>query len=528
MAGQNQPEGRWVQVPRNRAPGRVPDPEGLWGMRRPSGYAFGKTGPAVRYQMPDGSLRLRSPNGEAPWQTMEQMPAWRPGTGTAAPYVSPFAGHRQANLNRIAADPRFAAPAVTTGPRAQAPALPPRAAASQAPAAARPAAPPAARLAAAPAQRPQAAPAAPQQVAAAQQNAVPVPAMTPMNWDPTSGGVDDGRAGFGASSRGMPLAGLGGAQPLAGGPNTEGLGADSRYEPDLATRRRAAFLGASDSMGGLKAVRSLLADEARAQGADISAGGAIPSIRFLENEIAKRQPTTREVPIAEVSENDRAALQAMQFPGNPITQVSQVSLPARAGSQEAIAGQMAPDQLKTAYGSKQPMVPGWNGGQQLPAGAVAQRFQRGRDMSSRPYEQADMQVAFGGPAQMPSEAPRAVVDAYMRDALANKVRQSMPPLNEVAPWQTGGINIAAPRTEPGRDAMLAAFAAQGEKHPSTPGEGLGMLMAGTAAGTRNGQSKPGNSYLLGHVDPKLLPPLGSSGLRISGGGFFQNPGNFYG
>lgn len=337
--------------------------------------------------------------------------------------------------------------------------------------------------AAAPAQRPQAAP----RVAAAQQQSVPAPAMTPANPAPMASPAPTASQGdpqfapvdsLGQqeqdvwrqmSSAGNPIRQVQRLTPLEGadGLNTEGLETDPRFQPDLATRRRAAFLGAADSMSGLKAVRSLLADEAKAQGADISAGGAIPSIRFLESEIAKRQPTVREMPIAEVSDNDRQVFQQMQFPDNPITRVSEA------------------------------VVPDWPGAQK----------------------------AAG---QQPSGAARAVVDAYMRDELAKKVRQSMPPLNEVAPWQTGGISITAPRTDPGRDAMLAAFAAKGEQPPSTPGEAFGRLAASAPLGGRNGQFKQGNSYVLGHVDPRLLPPLGSSGLRISGSGFSQNPGNFYG
>lgn len=274
----------------------------------------------------------------------------------------------------------------------------------------------------------------------------------------------------------------------------------ARQEQASNASRRSAFLGASDSVAGLNAVRKQLSDEAAALGVDVSAGGPIPSIRFLEAEIAKRRG------------------------GGGFGSAPGVATPESSGGGQVL--QLSQQPLAAAQPFLPPAGEKASGG--LERAAIGRGFSPRQDMTMRPYEQADMQVAFGGPAQMPSEAPRAVVDAYMRDALANKVRQSMPPLNEVAPWQTGGINIAAPRTEPGRDAMLAAFAAQGEKHPSTPGEGLGMLMAGTAAGTRNGQSKPGNSYLLGHVDPKLLPPLGSSGLRISGGGFFQNPGNFYG
>ena len=297
----------------------------------------------------------------------------------------------------------------------------------------------------------------------------------------------------------------------AGGPNTEGLEADPRFQPDLATRRRAAFLNASDSMSGLKAVRSLLADEARAQGADISAGGAIPSIRFLENEIAKRQPMVRDISIAEASENDRQVFQQMQFPDNPITRVSEVTVPAW-GQPSTPAG---------------PVPIG-----QLPAGdrAVFRQMQ----FPGQPITQVMRGGTAGAPVNQPAATPlpsgagRAVIDAYMRDELANKVRQSTPPLSEVAPWQTASVNYAAPRTDPGRDGMLAAFAAKGEKPPSTPGEAFGRLAAAAPLGGRGGQFKEGNSFRLGHVDPRLLRPMGSSGLRISGSAYLENPGNFYG
>jgi hypothetical protein len=111
------------------------------------------------------------------------------------------------------------------------------------------------------------------------------------------------------------------AQPGAG-PSTEGMTADPRYAPDLEGRRRAAFLGASDSMAGLKAVRGVLGDELRNLGGDPAAGGPIPSIRFLEGEIAKRREAAAGVvPVEQLSQADQDVWKQMAFEGRPIGKV---------------------------------------------------------------------------------------------------------------------------------------------------------------------------------------------------------------
>lgn len=321
-------------------------------------------------------------------------------------------------------------------------------------------------------------------------------------------------------------------QGVNSGPNTEGIAPDPSLTADLDTRRRQAFLGASDSMSGLRAVRSLLADEAKAQGADISGGGSIPSIRFLEREIAKRQPTVNQTPIADVSDNDRAVLQQMQFPGNPITQVSQARVPDFPGSTDTADGGwgtpgLTQDQLRAALKGDLKLDLGFKvtpaAGQTAWGQHGASGFRPERDMTMRPYGEQGMQTAFGGAARPPSEAARATVNAWLQDALAERIRNNPEnqPLNQVADWQMRPVPITAPKTDPGRDAKLAAFAAQGEQPPTTQGDAFLALAAGGPLGSTAGLWKQGNTVNLGHLDPSQLPRLNSR-IHIS------NPGNFFG
>ena len=60
-----------------------------------------------------------------------------------------------------------------------------------------------------------------------------------------------------------------------------------RTAEELEIARRRAFLDGKDSMAGLKAVRNVLSEEVTGRGGDLSGGGSIPSIRFLEQQLAQ-------------------------------------------------------------------------------------------------------------------------------------------------------------------------------------------------------------------------------------------------
>jgi hypothetical protein len=118
-------------------------------------------------------------------------------------------------------------------------------------------------------------------------------------------------------------------------------------------------------------------------------------------------------------------------------------------------------------------------------------------------------------------------DYLQSDTFKGRVRAMAEPIKDVAKWQLNGLSTPAPRTDPGRDGMLAAFAAQGEAAPTTAGEAVLAAGASNAFGTRGGQFKPGNTVNLGQLDPRQLPPLGRGNERRSNNyGAYNNPGNW--
>jgi hypothetical protein len=261
---------------------------------------------------------------------------------------------------------------------------------------------------------------------------------------------------------------------IEGGQLGTALNSVQPSEVDLETRRRRAFLDGSDSMSGLKAMRGVLADEltARGGGDALAKGGAIPSVKFLEAQIAKQGPAAglgydgnRNWTASNDKAGEEATLRAMA--GSPAG-----ANPAGAGPGEIAA---------TGFSSNVPQL-----------------------------------AAPGG-------LPQKAINDYMQTALRGKVSAAAQPLSEIADWQLTTQPIPALRQDPGRDAALAAFAARGERPPTTPGEAVLAAGAGNAFGTRGGQFKPGNTLNLGHLDPEQLPPLNSSGY-YSG----YNPGNFFG
>lgn len=260
-----------------------------------------------------------------------------------------------------------------------------------------------------------------------------------------------------------------GGSPLAASAGAGGAGT-WRSPEDLNLARRRAFLDGKDSMAGLKAVRGLLAEEVANRGGDVSAGGSIPSVSFLEGQLAKLGPY-RGIKTNEKGEwtvsNDKAGedatLAAMSFDPQP-----------------AVAGGVSPT-------------------------AIAKMG----------FDPATPQLAPSG------NLPQAAVNEWMQTALRGKVSAGQQPLDQVATWQVTPQPIPGLRQDPGREAALAAFAARREAAPTSPGEALLAVGAGNAYGTRAGQFKPGNTMNLGFFDPRQLKPLNSDG-HYSG----YNPGNF--
>ena len=254
-------------------------------------------------------------------------------------------------------------------------------------------------------------------------------------------------------------------------------------DDELNARRRSAFLNSSDSISGLKAVRGLLSEQAAARGADLAGGGSIPSIKFLEAQLAKHPAKNSTVAVKDLPESEQQVWSQMAFEGQPITQVIQG------------AGGVVNDAPATG-------TPALEGGGLSPSQIAKVGFE------------AQEQV-------VPSGAPRAAVNGFMQTALKGKLQATQQPLDQIAQWQLTPQPITAPRVDPGREAMLAAFAARGEKPPTTEGEAVLAAGASNPFGTRGGQFKPGNTVNLGFADPSQLPPLNSTG-HYSG----VNPGNY--
>ena len=423
--------------------------------------------------MPDGSLRMTDPSGKYLDDStpIRAVPLWSP-PPRQGNHVSKFAGARDANLQSINRDPRFAAPA----------ARPPAPPAAQPPA--RPAAPPA---------RP-----ATQPRAAAPQPSRPAPAPAPAA--PGADALEQAGAVVSGLQQqyfsGPPLIAETPSvyvQPTPDqeiairnlAPGAAPAAAGVMDNAQLNQRRRSAFLDAKDSMSGLAAVRGLLSEQAQARGADLSGGGPIPSVRFLEAQLAKNPARQSVAKTADLPEADRQVWGQMAFENQPITQVIQgaggaVMEPPATATPAVSGGGLAPEQIAQAGFAAQEQI-------------------------------------------IPSGAPRAAVNGYMQSALKEKLRATQQPLNEVAQWQLTPQPIQAPRTDPGREAALAAFAARGEQPPTTEGMGLLAAGAGNAFGTRGGQFKPGNTVNLGFDDASKLPPLNSAGFYA---GVRLNPGNF--
>jgi hypothetical protein len=247
---------------------------------------------------------------------------------------------------------------------------------------------------------------------------------------------------------------------------------------DLETRRRRAFLDSKDSMAGMRAVRGVLADEVTRRGGTPAAAN-VASVRGLEGQLAKLGPAkglgydeqgnwTASDDAAGVA----ATLQAMAF---------------------------APDQAP-AVGS---------GGTWTVSDDAA-------------GEAATLQAMAFAPS---GNLPQATANNFLQsEQFKNKVRSLDQPLNEVAPWQIKAQAITAPRQDPSRDGMLAAYAARGEAPPTTEGEAILAVGAANPMGTRAGQFKPGNTVNLGHIDPTKLKPRNSTGYYSDP---YGNPGNLF-
>ena len=358
-------------------------------------------------------------------------------------------------------------------------------------------------------------PPAPQQVATASPPpSVPQPAGV-ASLENASAVLRDMRGSFGttpriaqdaplsvdASGLAAPGSSLGTAtDAVAGG------GAKWRSQEDLDLARRRAFLDGKDSMAGMKAVRGLLAEEVANRGGDVSAGGSIPSVSFLEGQLAKLGPA-KGIKTNEKGEwtvgNDKAGedatLQAMGF-GGPAKGI-QIDSQGNWTVGNDSAGEAATLQAM-AFGDS--------------AAAGGNRMAGGPDaIAAKAFNPETPQLAPSG------NLPQAAVNEWMQTALRGKVSAGQQPLDQVATWQVTPQPIPGLRQDPGRDAALAAFAARREAAPTSPGEALLAVGAGNAYGTRAGQFKPGNTMNLGFFDPRQLKPLNSDG-HYSG----YNPGNF--
>ena len=236
---------------------------------------------------------------------------------------------------------------------------------------------------------------------------------------------------------------------------------------DLETRRRRAFLDSKDSMAGMRAVRGVLSDEVTRRGGTPAAAN-VATVRGLEGQLAKLGPAKGlgydergNWTASDDAAGEAATLQAMAFtPGT-------------------VSNDAAGD------------------------AAVLQS------------------MAFAPSGNL----PQATANNYLQsDQFKNRVRSLDQPLNEVAPWQMTPQAITAPRQDPGREGMLAAYAARREAPPTTEGEAVLAIGAANPMGTRAGQFKPGNTVNLGHIDPTKLKPRNSTGYYSDP---YGNPGNLF-
>lgn len=265
-----------------------------------------------------------------------------------------------------------------------------------------------------------------------------------------------------------------------------------RTQEDLDLARRRAVLDSDDSAAGVKAVRGLLMDEARNRGIDISGGGSIPAIKFLEQQLAKSN-------------------------ANRNGQSPAVSLPAEQRQAIETAGDAA-GKVAFAPGAVMPQA---NYGSGAVPSLVA------------PPANANEIANAGNAAGARAFAPQAVMDTYVQTIVAERARAGQDPPGQTASWQSAPVSIMAPRQEPGREAMLAAYAALGEKPLTTPGEAVLAVGASNAYGTRGGQFKPGNTVNLGEIPADKLPPRNSTGYYsgaaigdLRGYNWGGNPGNY--
>jgi hypothetical protein len=236
---------------------------------------------------------------------------------------------------------------------------------------------------------------------------------------------------------------------------------------DLETRRRRAFLDSKDSMAGMRAVRGVLSDEVTRRGGTPAAAN-VASVRGLEGQLAKLGPA-----------------KGLGYDGQGNWTAS-----------DDAAGEAATLQ--------------------------AMAFTPGTVSNDAAGDAAVLQSMAFAPS---GNLPQATANNYLQsDQFKNRVRSLDQPLNEVAPWQMTAQTITAPRQDPGREGMLAAYAARREAPPTTEGEAVLAIGAANPMGTRAGQFKPGNTVNLGHIDPTKLKPRNSTGYYSDP---YGNPGNLF-
>lgn len=232
-----------------------------------------------------------------------------------------------------------------------------------------------------------------------------------------------------------------------------------RTAEQLEAARRSAFLGAKDSMAGIKAVQSLMGEELARRGVEAPDGR--PSIRYLEGMLAKHPAkgiTTDgqgRWTVPDSAAGSQATLAAMQF------------LPAAAPAQLPASGVPAPTQP--------------------------------------PLTNAELAASPASAPSLLGSNARERMDAFMRHATGLKGQLSAAPLSQPASLEPPQP-VAVPSNGRGQAAMAAAAAA-GVELPPSPTQNAAFARP---IGSRDGQGKRGATRpipQLSFEETMKLPPL---------------------
>ena len=253
----------------------------------------------------------------------------------------------------------------------------------------------------------------------------------------------------------------GGALPAVGQPQAAAAagGRAAMSDADLEAAQTRAFMGASDSALGAKAVRELLHGELAARGETLDPNVNKYSIGSLRQMLAKR-------------------------PGS---------------------GAVAQDAIREV-----PAV--------TDQGTVVQPFGDGRD----PKFTVDAKGLDGPSGSLVPRAEQRypslseVVDGYMTSPTGLPAKLAANPANQVpldqpATWENANITID--RGTGVNDGALAALASSG----LAPAPSKGQEVAAALAGNYGGNQSLQGLYNLGYVDPDKLPPAYSQGMTLPSG-----------